>query len=84
MTAPRDRDRRPAALDTHERLAAVLPSADRAWLARMADVLQPGTVVVGMAVPRRGGVVSDGRWPGGVRLVVAPAGPGGASSAAAR
>lgn len=71
----------PPLLDEHERLAALLPAADRQWLARMADVLPWGWVVSGMAEPRRGGVVGDPDYPTGVRLVVAPPGPAGASSA---
>lgn len=69
-------------LEQHERLAAELRPEDRAWLARMADVLEPGVVVPGMAVPARGGVVTDARWPGGLRVVVPPS--GGAGQARAR
>lgn len=73
--------RRPERLAEHERLAALLPAGDRAWLARMADVLPWGWVVPGMATPRRGGVVADSRYPGGIRLVVPPSGPAGQSRA---
>lgn len=74
--APRNRLTRSETLDAHESLAAVLPRADREWLARMADVLPFGWVVHGMATPRRGGIVHDPSRPSGLRLVVPPAGPG--------
>lgn len=73
--------RRPERLVEHEHLARLLPSSDREWLARMADVLPWGWVVPGMATPRRGGVVGDSSYPGGIRLVVPPAGPAGQSRA---
>lgn len=75
MPVPVNRLCRPERLDEHERLARLLPAADREWLARMADVLPWGWVVPGMATPRRGGVVGDSTYPGGIRLVVPPAGP---------
>lgn len=78
--SPRNRIRRPEAEAQHDHLAAVLPRADREWLARMADVLPWGWVVTGMATPRRGGIVGDSGYPGGVRLVVPPAGPSGVAS----
>lgn len=81
VPTPVNRLRRPRQLDEHERLARLLPAADRAWLARMADVLPWGWVVPGMATPARGGVVGDSGYPGGIRLVVPPRGPAGASGA---
>lgn len=73
--------RRPERLVEHERLAALLPAGDREWLARMADVLPWGTVVPGMAIPARGGVVADSGYLAGIRLVVPPRGPGGQARA---
>lgn len=68
-------------LAEHRALAAVLSAEDREWLRRMADVLEPGRVVLGMATrPREGVVVDVGR----LRVVRAPHGPAGASRAAAR
>lgn len=79
MTTPRDRTSgHYAGVREHERLAALLPASDREWLRRMADVLEPGAVVAGMALRAREGVVPSG---GGVRLVRAPAGPAGVGSA---
>jgi len=72
---------RPPALAEHERLARLLTPADRELLARAAEVLPGGWVVLGMAVPERGAVVDDTRYPLGVRVVVAPAGPAGAARA---
>lgn len=66
----------------HDRLSHLLHQEDRVWLRRMADVLPWGWVVNGMDVPRRGAVVASGGYPGGVRLIVAPEGPGAASRAA--
>lgn len=63
----------------HDALARTLSAEQREWLARMADVLPPGWVVQGMATPPRGGVVCDSAYPTGLRLVVAPSGPGSAS-----
>jgi hypothetical protein len=78
MPTPRDRIRRPEQLVEHERLARLLPSDDREWLRRMSDVLEPGSVVSGMATRPREGVMPTA---GGVILVRAPEGPSGASSA---
>lgn len=61
----------------HRRLAELLPAEDREWLARAADVLPWGWVVNGMATPPGGGVVGDDRYPGGIRVVVPPAGRAG-------
>jgi hypothetical protein len=63
----------------HERLAALLTSADRELLRRAADVLEPGAVVLGMATREREGVVPDWHYARGARLVRAPEGPGAAS-----
>jgi hypothetical protein len=62
----------------HEHLAAILPPDDREWLRRMADVLEPGAVVLGMATRPREGVMPSSS---GALLVRAPAGPSGCSSA---
>jgi hypothetical protein len=70
-----------ADVNEHDRIAGLLTADQRAWLARMADVLPPGWVVSGMATPLRGGVVCDSMFPGGVRLVVPPAGPSGQARA---
>jgi hypothetical protein len=79
VTSPRNVRPQPEA--EHDRLAHLLTSTDRTWLARMADVLPWGWVIPGMATPRRGGVVGDSGYPGGIRLVVPPAGPAGQARA---
>lgn len=63
-------------LAEHRARAATLTPEDREWLRRMADVLEPGAVILGMATRSREGVVVDC---GRLRVVRAPAGPSGVS-----
>jgi hypothetical protein len=63
----------------HQHLARLLSARDREWLRHMADVLESGAVILGMATRRREAVV-PGR--SGALLIRAPEGGSGQCKAA--